>query len=200
MTATRNDALAPEGDGHTLLSEGDRDGLIPTYVTTRGDLFDAEEQNIVEGLRRRRLPRTDKLLDDGYLRSLHKAMLGRVWRWAGRYRTADTNIGVPWHAIPADMRNLVNDAKAWVEFDTYGRDELAVRFHHRLVAIHPFPNGNGRHGRIAADYLVRALGGEAFSWGANLGLDTPGLRAAYRHALQAADGGVIDDLLLFARS
>ena len=94
---------------------------------------------------------------------------------------------------------LVDDATVWVENQTYAPDELAVRFHHRLVAIHPFPNGNGRHGRVAADYLVMALGRNRFGWGIGLDVDTEELRSIYRHALQQADAGNLDDLLAFAR-
>lgn len=192
------DPLVPVGDGHTELSEEDRLGLIPTYIATRGELFDAEQQNIAEALLRRR-PTVVQLLDDKYLRDLHQAMFGHVWRWAGHYRRKDTNIGSDARQVSVQVRTLVDDVRAWVEYDTYERDELAVRFHHRLVTIHPFPNGNGRHGRVAADYLVTALGGEPFSWGAGLDVDTDNLRAAYRGALQRADAGDIANLLVFAR-
>ena len=194
------DPLVPIGDRHTQLSEDDRRGLIPAYIATRGDLFEAEQSNIANALLRRRPPRPEQLLDDRYLRDLHAAMFGEVWEWAGRYRTVETNIGVAPHRIAGDVALLVGDAGAWIEYGTYRPDELAVRFHHRLVAIHPFPNGNGRHGRVAADYLVRGLGGEPFSWGARADLDTDELRAAYRHALQRADADQIADLLAFARS
>ena len=194
------DPLVPIGDGHTQLSEDDRRGLIPAYIATRGDLFEAEQRNIANALLRRRPPRPEQLLDDRYLRDLHAAMFGEVWEWAGRYRTVETNIGVAPHRIAGDVALLVGDAGAWIEYGTYRPDELAVRFHPRLVAIHPFPNGNGRHSRVAADYLVRGLGGEPFSWGARADLDTDELRAAYRHALQRADADQIADLLAFVRS
>ena len=190
----------PVGDGHTALSEDDRLGLIPAYIATRGDLFAAEERNIAAALLRRRAPPPARLLDDKYVRDLHAAMFGDVWNWAGRYRATETNIGVAPHTIAADVRLMVGDALAWIEYGTYDPDELAVRFHHRLVAIHPFPNGNGRLGRVAANYLIRGLGGEPFSWGARADLETDALRAAYRHALQRADAGEIANLLAFART
>jgi Fic-DOC domain mobile mystery protein B len=193
------DPLVPVGDGHTELSEEDRLGLIPTYIATRGELFDAEQRHVAEALLSRR-PTVAQLLDDKYLRDLHRAMFGQVWRWAGQYRRKETNIGMDPSRIAVEVRTLVDDVLAWVDHSTYGRDELAVRFHHRLVAIHPFPNGNGRHGRIAADYLVTALGGAPFSWGAGLDVDTDRLRAAYRKALQLADAGDIAELLVFARA
>ena len=63
------------------------------------------------------------------------------------------------------VRQLLDDTKAWIEHKSYARDEIAVRFHHRLVQIHPFANGNGRHARLMADLLVIELGAERFSWG-----------------------------------
>lgn len=193
------DPLIPIGDGHTELSEEDRLGLIPTHIATRGELFDAEQINIAEAMLRRR-PTIARLLDDKYLRDLHKAMFENVWTWAGRYRLTEANIGIEPDDIPVEVRALVDNARAWVEHGTHEPDELGVRFHHRLVAIHPFPNGNGRHGRIAADFLMGALGNDSFSWGAHLNVETKELRAAYRQALERADGGDLSDLLVFARA
>ena len=127
-------------------------------------------------------------------------MFGQVWDWAGQYRQRETNIGIEPTQIAVAVRSLIDDATWWIGAETYAIDETAVRFHHRLVAIHPFRNGNGRHGRIAADYLAQALGAEPFSWGHHLDVSTPVLREAYRAALQAADNGEIRPLLTFARS
>ena len=193
------DPLVPLGDGHTELSEEDRLGLIPTYIATRGELFDAEQRNIAQALLRRP-PSATSVLNDAYLRRLHGAMFDQVWEWAGRYRIRETNIGIAFEQISSEIRNLVNDTKTWVEYTTYGPDEIAVRFHHRLVAIHAFPNGNGRHGRITADYLVASLNGEPFTWGAGLDTDTDKLRGTYLHALRRADGGDVEELLAFART
>lgn len=195
------DSLIPIGDGHSELSDEDQLGLLPTYIATRGELFEAEQRNIAEALLLRP-PTVLELLEDKFLRDLHRAMFGAVWRWAGQYRLRETNIniGIDPAQIPVAVRTLVDDARAWVEYGTYEVDELASRFHHRLVAIHPFPNGNGRHGRVAADYLITGLGGAAFTWGANLAVGTDELRTTYRLALQRADGGDLADLLVFARS
>jgi Fic-DOC domain mobile mystery protein B len=193
------DPLLPVGDGHTELGEEDRLGLIPTYIATRADLYDAEQRNIAAVLLRRR-PGLSALLDDKYLRDLHKTMFGDVWSWAGRYRTRETNIGVAPAEIATAVRSVVDDVKVWVEHRTFAADELAARFHHRLVAMHPFPNGNGRHGRVTADYLVERLGQPAFSWGSELEVTTPVLRDRYQRALQAADGGDIGPLVSFVRS
>lgn len=194
------DRLVPVGDGHTELSEDDRQGLLPSYIATRGDLFDAEQRNISAALLRRRRPTPSELLDDKCLRDLHKALFGEVWEWAGQYRQTQTNIGYDPREIAVAVRLLVEDARAWVEYGAYAHDELAVRFHHRLVAIHPFPNGNGRHGRIAANYLIEGLGGDSFSWGAGLDAPTDELRATYLDAIQRADRDDISHLLAFART
>lgn len=193
------DRLVPIGDGHTELSEEDREGLLPAYIATRGDLFEAEQRNIADVMLRRR-PAVGKLLDDKYLRELHRAMFGKVWSWAGKYRTLGTNIGIEPSGIPAAVRNLVEDAKTWIDLETFPFDELAARFHHRLVAIHPFPNGNGRHGRIATDFLVAAMGVEPFTWGQHLDVDTDELRGRYVDALRSADRNDISKLLDFVRT
>ncbi len=193
------DPMVPVGDGHTALAEEDRRGLIPSYISTRRELFEAEERNISKALLRPP-PGVWEVLDDAYLRALHHDMFGDVWEWAGHYRTRDTNIGVPFELIPGAVRALVFDARTWVEIGTFDPDELAVRFHHRLVAIHPFPNGNGRHGRIAADHVIVGLGGTEFTWGARSGKSIDRLRKEYLAALYAADTGDASDLLAFARS
>lgn len=191
--------MVPVGDGHTEVSEDDREQLIPTYISTRGELFEAEESNISEALLRPR-PAPMQLLDDKYLRDLHRAMFGDVWRCAGRYRRTDTNIGLPHAEIAASVRLLIDDVVFWVDNATYEPDEIAARFHHRLVFIHPFANGNGRHSRVATDYLLQGLGREPFTWGADLEVETEALRSTYRSALQRADGGDLIELLTFVRT
>ncbi|MDX2466913.1 MAG: mobile mystery protein B [Acidimicrobiia bacterium] len=193
------DPLLPDDDGHTPLTDEDLRGLIPTYIATRGELFDAEQGNIARALLR--LPPTvTRLLDDKYLRELHQVMFNEVWTWAGRYRVRETNIGFDPIHIATAVRNLVADVKTWIELEAYGPDEVAIRFHHRLVQIHPFPNGNGRHARIAADYLVSSMDQRPFSWGRNSGLDTATLRANYLRSLRQADRSEIGELLGFART
>ena len=152
-----SDGLVPTGDGHTELDEDERHDLIPTYIATRRELFDAEQRNITKALLRAR-PTADRLLDDKYLRDLHRWMFGDVWSWAGRYRIRETNIGVEPALIATGVRTLVADTRAWIELTTYPIDEIGARFHHRLVAVHPFVNGNGRHGRIAAARSNNGLG------------------------------------------
>jgi Fic-DOC domain mobile mystery protein B len=196
-----SDPLVPVGDGHTEVPADERAQLIPTWVATRGELFAAEEASIAVGTLGL-APSAAALLDDLYLRRLHTRMFDKVWKWAGRYRRHETNLGIDPVEIPAAVRALVADASAWVEHGTYDVDELCIRFHHRLVAIHPFVNGNGRHGRISTDLLAKSLGGPAFTWGQNLTVDTAELRHRYRTALQRADrdNDDVTDLIAFARS
>lgn len=195
------DPLGPISDGRTAVPEDQRGHLVPTYIATLGDLYEAEEENIAEGTFGLR-PSAGELLDDLYLRSLHKAMFGQVWRWAGSYRQHNTNIGIDWRDVPVAIRDLSADALAWVELATFPPDEVAVRFHHRLVFVHPFVNGNGRHGRFAAEYLVEALGAPRLRWGTSLGVPRDAVRRRYRLALQRMDrdGDDVGELLAFARS
>lgn len=191
--------LFREPDDATPLTAEERADLIPAHIAYRTELNDAEQENIVRAqdwaLRRRRDLLTEKFIND-----LHRHMLGDVWRWAGRFRTSEKNLGIPYYEIPVALRQLLDDTKAWIEHGAYPPDELAVRFHHRLVQIHPFPNGNGRHARLMADLLVMSLGGDRFSWGSVNLQDVGALRRAYITALQAADNHDIGPLLAFARS
>lgn len=193
------DPLLPTGDGHTELTDEDREGLIPSYISTRGELYEAEQRNIAEALLRRALTR-NQILDYKYLRELHKSMFGQVWQWAGQYRLRETNIGIDPRVIAAEVRKLTLDAAAWIDYETYEEIEIVVRLHHRLAQIHPFPNGNGRWSRVAADMLSIALGGEPLSWGSHLKLDTAELRNTYLLALHAADDGDVSMLVAFADS
>jgi len=193
------DPLLPDGDGHTPLSPDDATGLLPTYIATRGELYEAEQRSITSAMIGRS-PTTAQLLDDKYLPDLHSAMLGDVWRWAGTYRTRETNLGIEPSLIPGAVRNLVADVAAWLEYEAYELDEIAVRFHHRLTVIHPFPNGNERHARICADLLAESCDHPAFSWGARMRASITELRAAYLGALRAADAGDMAPLVEFARS
>ncbi len=194
--------LSTTGDGQTPIDADEALALIPSWVATRDDLDRAEQVAIAKALRwaRRRRRSTARLLEERFLRQLHEQMFGDVWRWAGQYRTTVKNIGVAPAEIRDELAKLLGDGRYWIEHETYVREELVVRFHHRLIWIHPFPNGNGRHAREAADLLIEALGGERFSWGARQSDGPPAVRAAYIAALRAADAGDIAPLVAFARS
>ncbi len=193
------DPLDLPDDAATLLGPEERDGLIPSYITLRGELNAAEQESILEAeawaFRRRR-----NVLDEATLDDLHRRMYGRVWRWAGEHRRSEKNIGIDWRLIPQELRKLLDDCRYWIENETYEPDEIAARFHHRIVWIHCYPNGNGRHGRLATDLLLVALGRPRFSWGRESLADTNETRQRYIAALRAADGHDFAPLLAFVRS
>ncbi|MFC1665876.1 mobile mystery protein B [Pseudomonadota bacterium] len=193
------DPLVPQDDGGTELTEQEREGLIPSYITLRSELNEAEQANILEaedwGFARKRDPLKEK-----FLNNLHRRMYGNVWRWAGQYRTTGKNIGIDAYRIPTALRQLVNDCRYWIENRTYEPDEIAARFHHRLVSVHCYPNGNGRHARLAADLLLKSEGRGRFSWGSTNIVNVGETRKLYIAALQAADEHDIGPLLEFMRS
>ena len=185
--------------GATPIDPDEAEGLIPEHVATRGELDELEEANIQEGLEWA-LRSSREVLSEEFLYELHRRMFDAIWTWAGKVRLTDKNIGVDKNIVRTEVRKLIEDAHYWRENTVYEPDELAVRFHHRLVSIHPFPNGNGRHARLMADLLARELGESAFSWGGVSLTNTSDLRTEYIGALRAADGGNVDPLLKFARS
>jgi len=195
--------LFQEPEDATPLEPQEREGLLQTWITHRRDLNEAEEENIVVGAAwargRRRLP-LERMLSEDFMRTLHKRMFGDVWQWAGTFRATERNIGVQAYRIGIELASLLSDIRYWIEHKTFPPDEIAIRFHHRLVAIHPFPNGNGRHARLAADLLIERLGGEPFTWGGGSLANVGELRARYVAALRAADNHDIALLLEFARS
>jgi len=192
-------AFEGEDDAATPLAEEEKDGLIPSWVTFRHELNEVEQANIVQGALWASRQRRRDLLDEAFLCDLHKRMLGDVWTWAGKYRATERNIGVPAWKIRMELKVLLDDTRLWVEHSVFVPDELAVRFHHRLVAIHPFPNGNGRHARLMADLLVIRLGQPRFTWGSASLLKAGEIRSRYVVALRQADAHDIKDLLAFAR-
>jgi Fic-DOC domain mobile mystery protein B len=139
-------------------------------------------------------------VDQAFICQVHKRMYGDVWDWAGKYRQSDRNIGVDYYRIHVEMRAFMDDACYWLERGTYPADELAVRFHHRLVWIHPFPNGNGRLSRLLADRMAVSLGEARFTWGRTHLVKASDVRASYVDALRKADGYDLAPLLRFARS
>ena len=193
------DPLGPQDHAATPLDAEERKGLIPSYVTLRRELNEAEQANILEA-EEWAFARKRDVLSETALNNLHKRMFGRVWKWAGKFRTTEKNIGVhPWR-IAAELRQLVDDCRYQVDHSSYPPDELAARFHHRLVWIHPYPNGNGRHSRLAADLLIVSLGEPRFTWGSANLVDASETRKRYIEALRAADGHDLGPLLAFVRS
>lgn len=194
--------LFQEPDDATPLDPELHGDLLQSWITTRADLNEAEEENIVNGAAWARRRRGDAigLLNEDVSKSLHEQMFGDVWKWAGTYRQKELNIGIAAHLVPTEMPAMFDTVRYWVEHKTYSADEIAVRLHHRLTQIHGFPNGNGRHARMMADLLIEKLGGELFSWGSGSIHDTGTLRTTYVDALKAADDHDFGPLLAFARS
>jgi Fic-DOC domain mobile mystery protein B len=191
-----------EPDDATPLAPEERDALRQTWITNRADLNEAEQENIVKGAAwaRRRRGKAVDLLSEEFAKTLHKRMFGEVWKWAGSYRQTERNIGIEAFRIPTEMPAMFDDVRYWVEHQSFPPDEIAIRLHHRLTAIHPLPNGNGRHARLMADLLIERLGGRTFSWGGGSLGSVGELRKKYVTALKAADNHDIGPLLEFARS
>lgn len=191
-------------EGSTPLDQNERQELIPDYISTQAELNQIEQENIADAFVWAGQQNLDDLLTATFLLKLHEKMFNQVWRWAGQMRKSNKNIGVMKEYILNDLSRLLGDTKFWIENKTYPPDELAARFHHRLVQIHIFPNGNGRHARLATDLLLIRIGKDRFTWGrqnSHSPLDTEGkTRSEYIVALKSADQGDFTPLLQFVRS
>jgi Fic-DOC domain mobile mystery protein B len=186
-------------DGATPLDPDELGDLKHKHITTREELDELEQANIQSGLQWLARHRGDVLTDD-FAINLHKRLFGEVWGWAGSFRKTGKNIGIDPIHIRVALRMLMDNARHWAEHKTYPAPEAAIRFHHKLVQIHPFTNGNGRHARIMADtVLTRVYGGKAIDWAAGHDLQKMnGRRNAYIAALKAADGDDFAPLMTFA--
>ncbi|MFA7421852.1 MAG: mobile mystery protein B [Melioribacteraceae bacterium] len=189
--------------GQTPLSDDEKEGLLIKTISTRGELDEFEQLNIEEAkvwLLKANLD-LDKILSEKFLKDLHSKMFGYVWDWAGSYRRTDKNIGIDKLEITIQVRLLIDNTKYWIDNKTFSEDEISIRFSHRLVQIHLFPNGNGRHSRLIADTLIhKGFGKYEFTWGST-NLTTAGeFRKTYLTSLKNADGGNFAGLIAFARS
>jgi Fic-DOC domain mobile mystery protein B len=193
--------LATISDGNTPLSPEELVDLIPN-LATKEELNEWERENILHAREWAVGDRTAavNLASDDYVRRLHTKMFDQTWKWAGEYRLSEKNIGVPFSEIRERLMTLFGDVRYWIQNSTYSPDETAVRFHHRLVFIHPFPNGNGRHARLVADVLVMRLGRPSLTWGSANLVEVGEVRTKYLDTIRAADNGDIQPLLGFARS
>ncbi len=182
-----------EPDGATPVDADEAADLLPQHIGTRAELNAWEQQNIIEAVRWTQTTRKSAL-DPGMIRDLHGRMFDKTWEWAGKYRLTDKNIGVTSNQIAVQIQKLIDDAGYWVENETYTVDEIALRLHHRLVSIHPFPNGNGRHARLWCDLFLRENRRPVFDWKSS-SLDEEGTaRHKYIAALRKADRGNYDGL------
>jgi Fic-DOC domain mobile mystery protein B len=191
--------------GQTPLDEEECEGLKIKTISTKGELDEFEQKNIEDavlwtlGLKINR----DKLLSESFVKSLHKRMYGDIWKWAGNFRLSEKNIGVESWKISTELKILLEDTNYWIENKTYSEDEIAIRCKHRLVSIHCFPNGNGRHSRLFADLLAEKIFDKAvFTWGQSNSqlVNKSDSRSNYLAALKKADKGDYSDLIVFARS
>ena len=190
-------------EGQTPLDEDEKEGLLIKTISTRGELDEFEQKNIEDALSwiLKRSFKMENLLTENFIKNIHYRMYSDVWKWAGRFRDSNKNIGVDKFEIGVNLKNLLDDSLYWIENKTYEPDEIAIRFKHRIVSIHSFPNGNGRHSRMMADILINKIfGKELFNWGStNLGKEGSD-RKSYIESLRNADKGNIASLLKFARS
>ena len=185
-------------EGATPLAPNELGGLKHKHITTQGELDQLEQANIESGLRWLGRQRADVLTDD-FAITLHKRLFGDVWDWAGTFRKTGKNIGFDPMHIRVELRTLMDDAKYWADNKTYPPSEAAARLHHRLVKIHPFPDGNGRHARIMADAVLdRVYGAKPIDWAGGHDLQKMNeRRTAYITALKAADQDDIGPLMKF---
>lgn len=192
------------GEGNTPLDADESEGLLPPHITTRAELNGWEAENIREAIEWA-AARTPDMLDREALKALHQRMFGKTWRWAGTYRTSEKSISpFTWSEVPRLVSDLLENTRAQHAHamrSDRALDELAARFHHQLVLIHPWPNGNGRHARLATDLLLRRWGRPPFSWGSATSSGPHDVvRTRYLQALAAADNGRFDALYGFVRA
>lgn len=188
-------------EGATPIDPDEAEGLKLTHITTRAELDRWEQDNIVDALEWLDRTRPKNILNQAFMLKLHERMFGNIWKWAGKLRRSDKNIGGPWWRIQEDLTNVCKDVSVWIDEQTYTPDEVAARFHHRLVFVHLFPNGNGRHARLMADLLLEnVLNQEQFTWGGENLAKAGACRKRYIASLHAADGGDYAPLLGFVRA
>lgn len=216
-------------EGATPLDPNESTGLIPDHITTQADLNEWEQANILEaetwlmthfiyhllpigyniptwgygtsnnGKSSGNILNVERLLSIDFIQQVHKKMFDKTWRWAGKFRRSDKNIGVDWLIIPVKIKELADDIIYQITHHTYEIDEIAARLHHRLVAIHPFSNGNGRHSRCITDIFLRIHNQPLFSWGQKNFYDSSPVREKYISALRSADKYDYHELLIFVR-
>ena len=188
--------------GQTPLEEEEKEGLLIKSIATKEELDEFEQQNIEQALlwTMSRKMKPEVLFSEKFMCRLHKEMFGEVWKWGGKFRTSEKNLGIESWKISIDLKTLCDDALFWVKNEVYSPDETAIRFKHRLVSIHCLPNGNGRHSRLLADLIAEKIFGvPPFSWGMKKD-STKSSRQDYLKAIKLADQNIYEELIKFARS
>ncbi|MBX2896746.1 MAG: mobile mystery protein B [Cyclobacteriaceae bacterium] len=190
-------------DGQTPLDEDEITGLRISSITTHGELNEFEQQNIEQAIMwtMSRSFKAENLFTEKFIKTLHKRMYSDVWKWAGEFRKTRKNLGIETWQIPSALHTLLADVQYWHKNNTFQPDECVIRFKHRLVSIHCFSNGNGRHSRLMADLIIEKIFNlPVYTWGTNNLLKSGDPRTTYINALKAADNGNIQPLIDFARS
>lgn len=189
-------------EGQTPLDEDEKAGLKIKSIMTLGELNEFEQLNIEKAVEWTILNKfkTEKILTEKFIKDLHKKMYSEVWKWAGDFRKSNKNIGIDWTGISTALKTLIDDVKYWIENDTFSSDEIAIRFKHRIVSIHCFPNGNGRHSRLLADIVIESIfKQEVFTWHKSNMVNADETRRKYIRTLKEADNNNIQPLIDFAR-
>ncbi|HLG38061.1 MAG TPA: mobile mystery protein B [Chitinophagaceae bacterium] len=190
-------------DNQTPLEEDEKEGLLIKSITTRAELDEFEQQNIEKAmfwLKSKKFTATD-ILTEKFVRELHRHMYAGVWKWAGEFRRTDKNIGTDKHHISTALKQLLDDCLYWIQQHSFPGEEIAIRLKHRIVQIHCFANGNGRHSRLMADIMMEKIFHlPPFTWGAANLIKQSTLRTAYIQALKKADAGDYNELIAFAKS
>ncbi len=190
-------------DGQTPLDETEKEGLLIHSITTRAELNEFEQQNIETAIQwtLTRNFKQAEIFSEKLIKELHSRMFGNTWNWAGEYRRTNKNLGVDKWMIATELQQLLQDAIYWTENQIFSPDEIAIRFKHRIVTIHCFANGNGRHSRLIADLIMdQVFKQSVFSWGAGVTTNPSITRYNYLTAIKAGDNGDFSLLLAFARS
>lgn len=190
-------------NGQTPIDEEEKEGLKIRSISNRKELDEFEQVNIQKAVKWSLSNNfsIDKILTEDFIKLLHKIMFDEVWKWAGSYRNSNKNIGVDKFEIGIELKNLLDDARFWYSDEVFTPEEFTIRLKHRLVMIHLFPNGNGRHSRLLADIIItKVFTLPVFSWG-NKNLTTiSDVRSQYISALKIADEGDYSELVKFSRS
>ena len=183
-------------DNSTPLTEEEKQQLKAKWITTRTELNELETKGIADA-EIWLLKNKKDILNETFIKNLHKKMFGDIWKWAGTFRTTERNIGVAPYEIQPKLKILLDDVRFWIDNRTFSPKEIAIRFHHRFVQIHPFPNGNGRISRLMADLLMKQFGLPVLDWCSGNLTEISELRKKYISALQDADNGDYSSLLNF---
>jgi len=190
-------------EGQSLLEEDEKEGILIKTVTTQEELDELEQLNIERAIAwtigKKFKPAT--IFTEQFIKKVHKQMFGDVWKWAGSFRKSEKNIGIEWIKIGVELKYLLDDTTYWAEKKTYPSDEIAIRFKHRLVKIHCFPDGNGRHSRLMADIIIESVfNKEVFPWHRSNMVKPDETRKLYLAAIRVGDNGNIQPLIEFARN